>query len=451
MKKLLPFLFLLTAFVLVQCAENEPISNGSISFSFERPANFDAGTDASPPTLIVSVSDRNGKSVLLFSEVETRQEGSTITSSPIELPPGNYTVDDLIVVRNTEILLITPKDGSPMESSVVHALPVPFNVRDNTDETFQMQVVGIDSRNPSDFGYASFMPKVVHPFSVNVFVFEDGKLRLTNAKLSLENEQSSLFEFSLSPRVNILSFPGDHNADYKLRISKEGYQDYELNFNYRDYLSEYGNRAIAVILEVERGVTLSVSNEALFYLTMGQSGSIFVNWPDGEVTEIAFSNASSGPDQLTFEQVFRMLPQEMADVTLSGDLDKIVEFVAVSPTYGLDIQGLTNLKTLTLENASLDHLDLSENTQLSSLGFVYSSITDITIPSSHRIDNVLVEGTVDLEFPLDDLISHVHANAVRENLMEGAFIIFNAGDISPSSEEKLTELSEEYNWYIELE
>lgn len=455
MKRPFLVLLLLAGFGLNQCSEDSDPAQGEVVFSFDSPpvTNGKKSSGIQDGSSVIITITRNGKRILDFHEIELLKFGEHFVSKPLRLPEGKYFIEDFLVVKDDEVKFATPKEGSKLSSLVTKKLPYAFNVSHSAINSISMDVIDVSYEEPESLGYASFRMKVVHPFRVSVFVYEKGRLKLTHADLKLVREDSVIDNLRLFPRVNTLPFAGEQTATYRLIVSKDGYRSAAVEFNYQAYLAENGNKPLEFILEPVPEASLTATSDVHLYLTFTKSGSVTVDWPDGTSETIEFKGTPNDPDKLTFVQLSHALNDASGVVGLTGDLDHIVEFVSVTSLSSLDISNLTKLQAITLENSTMDRLDLRRSESLSTLAFVNTNVGEIFLPDRHQINSVLIEGMPDQlpSLPLDALIDHVHANALQNSISEGAFIMFNAGEIQPSSLEKLTELETLLAWYIEIE
>lgn len=455
MKRSFLVLLLLAAFGLSQCSEDHDPAQGQVVFSFDSPPLANGKKSSSIPdgsSIIITIS-KNGQRLLDFDSIELLKFGDHFVSKPLRLPEGKYSIDDFLVAKEGEILFATPKKGSKLSNLINNSLPYTFNVSHSHVNTISMEVIDVSFEDPEALGYASFRMKVVHPFKVSVFVYEKGKLKLTHADLQLVHQGSVVSNFRLLPKINTVGFTGDHSITYQLVISKEGYRDEIVDFNYKGHFLENGNKPLEVILDPIPEASFTAVSDVLLYLTFVKSGSITVDWPDGSVDEVEFKATPTDPDKLSFAQLSHTLNDSSGIVALSGDLEQVVEFVSAASLSSIDISNLINLQSLTLENSVIDRIDLRNNKSLVTLAFVNTSIHDIFLPHEHSISNVHIEGMEGQPstLPVNEVIHSIYENAIANNITDGAFILFHAGEVDPSSLDQLNELQASLGWYVEIE
>jgi len=439
----------------MQCRENEnQPKQGEVRFRFTAPLASKLSAAIGEKTdIIISISEQIENNNPYLQEIRVANTGEEYISDPLALPPGRYFIHDFLVAVNDEIMCATPKTGSDLAPILDQSLPYSFEIVQGEIRTVAMEVIDITHLVPEALGYKSFGKNAVHPLSIAVFEEKNGRLKRTKAVLHLESNDSVIFHSGLQPKENIFSFPADVNADYTLRIIKEGFRDVIMDFNYSQYRRESGTDPINIVLEEEKIFEFSTNYDPELYMTFLQSGRVTVHWPDGDTETISFDAEPDDPDKFSYHYLNAVLPDTLNSIQLTGDVQRIVELVVLSPVEFLNVFQLTNLQNLTIENSALPKLDLRKNKQLITLSFINTHPGELRLPLDHEIENVLIEGTVaeGLEFPLDELIQNIYENTVKKNILEGAFILFNAGNISPSSRDQLQILEDAYSWYVEIE
>jgi hypothetical protein len=440
---------------LMQCRENENHpAQGEVRFIFSPPLASRVGTGIHDKTdIIISISEEIGNNYPYLQEIRVTNTGAEYISDPLALQPGRYFIHDFLIAVNDDIMCATPKTGSDLAPIVDQSLPYSFDIVQGEIRTVAIEVMDITHLIPEALGYESFGKNAIHPLNIAVFEEKNGRLKNTKAVLHLESADSVIFHAGLQPRENILSFPADVNVDYTLRIVKEGFRDFTMDFNYSQYRREFGADPINIVLEEENIFEFSTSYDPELYLTFLKSGAVTVHWPNGDTETISFSADPADPDKFSYHYLNAVLPDTLNSIRLTGDVQRIVELVVLSPVEFLNVFQLTNLQNLTIENSALPKLDLRKNKQLITLSFINMHPGELRLPLDHEIENVLVEGSVaeELDFPMDELIMNIYQNTIRKDIREGAFILFNAGDISPSSRDQLRTLEDAYSWYVEIE
>jgi hypothetical protein len=448
-------LFLLTLLTvgLVQCGEEGEPQNQLVNFTFNI-LNYSGGriqplTLPQKASVYISLSHTTGESVLSNHKIEIIKSGDQYVTRPIELKPARYEITDFLVTNeNDSVLYVIPKRRPDMPLIVEHPLPYNFDLVNKQVETFPLNVVDISLHDLKTLGYSG----VTHPFRVSVFAMKNKKLHPIDATLLIEQNDSVLFSYALKPKVNLLSFEGDRSGSYTIRVSKEGYDDFYQNFNYEELINILGPKPLKIILEGNK-CSFHPVHDPQVWLTVKGSGKLEVNWGDGSKETLTFRGTPGDHDKLSYHLLAHEYAGNFYPVKLSGDLDQIVEFISISSLESVDLSALRKLQNITFENSQLSSLDLSENKELRSIAFIHTTLDKIIFPVSHQVNSINMEEIADgmSKLPVDYIIDHIYRNAVRYNIIEGAFVLFNIGDLSSESREKLTKLETAYRWYVEIE
>jgi hypothetical protein len=450
MKIRLLFILVCSTSGLFQCQDNLGPEPGKLVFTFTYRNASDGRKYSLTPdefTSLIRISKRNANSVETYHNVELSKSGNQYTTAPLTLAPGNYRIEDFQVMKEGDPIFAAVSKGRIL-STLEATLKPEFIVSPRGVNTIPLEVGEVNLLEPG----LSFRQEILRPLNLSVFVYKNGRLKRTQADFELMRGDSVLFNASLSAKLNVLPFPAESSATYKLVISKAGYHSVIMDFNYEAYLLENGTAPLEIILEEKTAASFTAVDNVTFYLTFLKAGTVTVDWPDGTKEIIDFKPQPADPDKLSFQQVANAI-SGTGRVTLTGDVDKIVELITVTPITTLDIPNLKNLQSLTLENAALSHLDLRRNESLTTLGIINTSLERISLPDNHVINSVQIESTSGEQnsLPLNYLIDDIYQNSVTNNIREGAFILFNAGEISRSSLQKLEHLQTAYSWYVEIE
>lgn len=454
MKKL-SILILLVAISLNACREEEVDSQlEEVQFTFtaasvdseggRKNSDLPAGT-----SLLISLTDNSGNPVLTLQRFNLLKFGNDYTTEPLTLKRGYYKVTDFMLVdESSQVLYATPKRGSPLAAAVRHPLPYGFGVGRNSVKNVEMEVVDAQQSMPEDFGYASFNIDIVHPWSVSVFVTENGRASLTSAQAFLYKGREEQYTYSLRPRINVLSFKGDPAAEYSLVIVKEGYTEYSRKFVYSDLVKELGNEPLVVILESETTSppTLSIMPADAFYgfaIDFTPPLSLTIDWGDGT------TETHNLADQ-KFADFSHEYPGEFYEITVTGDLEKIYHFSNDAAATEINTAHLTGLREIAMYAGNLTTLDLTQNVNLNKLNFNNSAVKQFILPERHLIHQIIFDNDFQTE-NIDYLINNVYQNATATSLSGGYIYLLNPS-IDPTAEslEKLQVLVDDYGWAVEL-
>src|SRR5688572_2236119 len=251
MKRPLFVLLVLSAFLLSRCREDDDPITGELVFSFNLLTESNGKTSGDIPdgsSIVITLHKSNGEALLSSHKVEVQKIGNRFFSKPLLVPPGRYTLEELFVVKGDEVMFVIPKKGSKFGFLVDDALPYEISITGRTLTTASLQVVSTEDKAPEELGYTSFDSRTVHPIRIAVFRYKNGKLALTNANVSLTQDDSVLLDAKALPKINVLPFKGDISEDYTLTVSKNGYETVAVPFNYEEYADEFGLLPLTVIL-----------------------------------------------------------------------------------------------------------------------------------------------------------------------------------------------------------
>lgn len=264
-------------------------------------------------------------------------------------------------------------------------------------------------------------------------------------------------------QMNTLPFQGDPTRTYTLIVEKAGYETYTTDFVYND-IAGNGNKPFKVVLDrVPNENTFTITppltpgGEYTFNLGLRGTGSLTIDWSDGNIQTINFApdGSSSEPDasHITVSHQFggEFISKQ---ISISGDLDKIFLFENESVyASDIDLRNLTALEDVTLYGFPINGLlDLSQNSQLESLRIEATYAWEIRLPESHKIADVyLDEGGIMSQDVVDGFIENIYSNAIAQNILSGSITIRPPTALSTESQQRLQELAEEYDWEIHLE
>src|SRR5690606_5800647 len=113
----------------------------------------------------------------------------------------------------------------------------------------------------------------------------------------------------------------------------------------------------------------------------------------------------------------------------------------------INASALTALESLNLVRSNIGVLDLTNNSELTSLIFSDCIVGEVLLPSPHKISDVRVDTRGAFTFD-ESLLDDVYDNAIAENIMNGVFYLDT--ETAPSAEaiQKLNDLQNNYQWSI---
>ncbi|MBT1689637.1 hypothetical protein [Dawidia soli] len=148
MRNISIFFFLFVFALLSSCTEQES--------TVRKPEAVQVSVNAGKMTLpeesyfVITVRDDAGNPVLT--------DHMMTAETPLNLPEGHYTISDLAVVNEGEVLMAAPKRGSRLAQSVQDALGYEFDVKSGIAAALTIDVLEAASQNVADFGYTSLKP-----------------------------------------------------------------------------------------------------------------------------------------------------------------------------------------------------------------------------------------------------------------------------------------------------
>ena len=409
-------------------------------------------------SVLITLTKPDGTPVLIQHRLEILKLGEGYFTAPLRLDPGDYWVTDFWVVQDSsDVLFLTPKEGSPLAEYVTRPLPSEFQVGSNIVSNVNMEVVPAHGHQPEDFGYASFTIAVVDipsdtvDFRVSVFVEnESGGLVLTNAEAVLIREwESSFWHYNLSEGINTLNFTrSDVESGFRLHINKPGYISAVRDIS-TAAIDDYANEPLTVVLQRSApdnspsitfgGSTWETGGGHHIIFDFEEAATLYVDWGDGFIEKF-----TPGPG--TFVQRHPYETGNERDITVRGDLDKIVSFTTAYSLTSLDVAALVNLKRFSAANSSVNSIDLSTMPKLEALWLALGGGPTI-LPAEHNIRQVF------LTYWGEDytaFVNNIFTNAVNKNIRDGVFqYAYYADDqLPPDVVDKLITLRVEYGWNV---
>lgn len=401
--------------------------------------------------LRLSLTDDQGNPVLTNHVIKILRIGEGHITEPLQLRPGIYRLMDFMIADESgEILFATPKYGSKLAPIVQHVLPYGFTISKNKVTNVNMQVVSTLQQVPEDFGYVSFHPQIIHPWSISVMAPVNGKVILTDAQAFLYKDDVLIREYALQPKVNLLGFTGDVNETYTLVIQKSGFDDYEMPFHYKDLQEVHGSNPVSVLL-VPTGVPALViqhSDQFLsFWVHFNQEGGIVIDWGDGATEEINFYEFTEEEFRYAYRD-HEYTTSGTHTVRITGSLDQVTGFDFSDLHASMfNASSLPSLKSISFYASQIPLLDLSENTKLQQLGLTDVTINNLMMPASHDLNNIFIEAIGNEQ--AEKIIASVYHNAVAKNIHNGSLSIDQliVDELSDEAKDMLETLKNDYGWF----
>ncbi len=205
--------------------------------------------------LIVSIKDNLGNSVFTQKELKLHRFNGEFLSQPISLVTGTFELYEFLVSDSLgNIIYITPKTGSHKAYLVEDPLTIEFSVAEESITKIVPEVISTSDSKAEDFGYANFQFNVVETFDflIKVFVYNSltNLLEPTVANLMVYHEKDTIYTNLLEETTNQITI-SDRYSDYKIVLSKPGFEIFEQNFTntvLKSYFDSRGNGPLEVVL-----------------------------------------------------------------------------------------------------------------------------------------------------------------------------------------------------------
>ncbi|MBT1706068.1 hypothetical protein [Chryseosolibacter indicus] len=460
MNKFFYYALSLFTVLLLQCTTEEVVvpANQKVQFSVSVSSSDPGGrvSQALPEGASVKISITNNAGPVLTNEqINLLKVGDGYITEPFELKAGAYAVSDFMIVKGTEVLYATPKQGSPLASSVSNPLPFSFVVTANGVSNIGMQVISVNAKAPEDFGYVSFGVDIVQPLQIAVFAPGNGSTKLIAGRAEIVDGSKIVQTVALEAKINTISFAGDADRTYTLNVyDVDGNKIFTRTFTYNSLIEELDGAPLKVMATpvlrfkfVDHG-----TSETPLRFTLEGEGEVVIEGP----AEFA------GRRQLPLHFTDVVLTEGYHEVTITGDIDKITTIESFSYNGGIEtvegLQYVTSLQRFSPGGYFNDDLDLSYNTQLSDLDLFWVRLPNwFTLPENHQIRSFSLEafGNPDAHLitreEFDIIVNNIHHNAIEKNITGGRFYASPIEEISTSAHNKLIELRDTYGWNIDMD
>ena len=425
----------------------------SVAFSALSIDNQMIGELPANSSLVMNVQSQTGESVMEFAEVQFQPKDDGFVTRPIDLPFGNYSIIDFMIVdENDEIIYAVPKSSGTLASDVTQSLNLEFNYSSTAGRIItDLRLLDVRNHKPEEFGYASFK-KPGH--GLNIMVNEKGSSKATTGKASIMNGNTSIATFNLAAKMNHITIPSGLTGDHKLVISKDGFAGG--TFTLAELLQKK-NKTLKVALEPALMMLAyaETRSEFSFDLTGPSGSSVAVDWGDGTTETHDFH-----PEFTTLTHSY---PADgNYNITVTGAIEEITSFYSFygqGPMDEVNFQHLTGMIDLRFGlSRSPKVLDLTHNTKLTAvtLGGL-SNLETIYLPESHHITNIWIGDNLMMSTAaVDALIDNMYRNIVSHKIREGYFGLMIYVDdqpaiVGPPSAEamaKLQIMEDDYGWDV---
>jgi hypothetical protein len=250
---------------------------GTIEFALNLPAGISqlksANIDSTLVSyqLMISVEDTKGNQILSDKLVPLYTFGTNFVSAKVEIKTGEFRLTKFMVMNPSgAIIYASPKAGSPLAYLTNKPLPMPFNIFPDKNTPVLTEVLVVGDQSPSQFGYTTFGIQIINPLDFYTYCIIDNPLLMapivmTNAKLTISNNNGWMFSFNLTAGINHLIIRGG-SENYTFLIEKEGYASQKLQFTSTQLLA--AKKENPLILKIAAGTTTT----QIFFLQPGPDG-----------------------------------------------------------------------------------------------------------------------------------------------------------------------------------
>jgi hypothetical protein len=186
--------------------------------------------------LLISVEDTKGNSILSDTLIPLYTFGTSFMSAKIELQTGEFRLTKFMVLNPSgAIIYASPKAGSPLAYLTSKPLPMSFKIVAEQNTPIRTEVLVVGDQAPSQFGYATFGIQIIKPLEFYTYCILDNPLsmtaalQMTEAKLTISNNNGWIYSFNLAPSLNRLIIRGG-SENYTFLLVKTGYTPIKMQF-----------------------------------------------------------------------------------------------------------------------------------------------------------------------------------------------------------------------------
>lgn len=454
------FFAIIVAGTFQMCKEDVSVEPGKVKFTFVPSEVSDRSgriTEEDHAAIQVSIENSNGESILANHRIDLLRAGNGYISESVELLPGNYSLTDFFIVDHTgETAYITPKSGAPLAKVIQHPLPIDFSVSNHEVSNLSVEVVSVTGHNPEEFGYIMFDIDTVDipGFSLEVLSARD-QSEINDTEVHILKNRDTLHSFMINSLQNTISFIENPEESFRLVVGKEGYKPFIQEFTYNQLKEELQNDPLAVALEPAFTMVTS-AGEFQISLSGNENGQITVHWGDG--SEETFTLGDNTDLNHSYSQAGSYF------ISITGALDKITDFYSfygAGPIDKINFNELPELSDLRLGlTRSPKVIDLSNNRKLTSINMPgCEQLEALYIAEDNQILSLNIEGPNNISTEaIDNIIYKLHKSVILTNRTGGTLGLSlhwgNAesmemiGPPSPEAMTRVTELKNNYNWFI---
>lgn len=250
--RLLLISLIVPSFILFHsCQKNIIDSNslGTAEFSISVPEGISmtkSGTSGDSAIvssqIMISVADMAGNAVFTDKLIPLYMFGTGFVSAKLEIKTGEFKLTKFMVINPAgTVIYAAPVSGSPLAYLASKPLPLKFNILPDMVTTVNPEVLVVGNQLPSQFGYATFGVQIIKPIEFYTFCILDNPLimspvQMTNAKVTISNNNGWIYSFNLIAAINHLVIRGG-SENYSFLVEKEGYPPQKMLFTIANLLA----------------------------------------------------------------------------------------------------------------------------------------------------------------------------------------------------------------------
>lgn len=406
----------------------------------------------------ISIAHSDGVTVLSHHEIPVLKDGDGYVTDVVELDQGSYVVTDFMVVNADADLYVTPKKGAEFSAAMTDALPYNFSLSENSAAKLVMGVVDVRNEDLQRFGYSS---RTAANNKLSLVAYKPNGA-VTRATAEFRQNKKLIKTFSLAGTVNTISPGGDDNIPYSLTVYTANAAKTQV-IDMNNLASGTADNPLkinlepALVLSLESYVEEGNADEEYFEFRMEGTGSVSINWGDGEQSDETL------PFQISHEYF-----SGNYTAIVTGNVNKVTDFSGFSySTIITAITGLTNLTALKVYDPSWGavpiKVDLSNCKQLERInvakyGAPYEPAnlrTDFKLPGRHLINTFIFDATsfdsnreyISAE-ELAAFVDNIYNNTKIRKIYNGKFFVNPVVAPTAATQQKIDILKNQYNWTV---
>lgn len=266
---ILLFVFL---FFLSSCKDenliNEPVnSKGTVKLSYQAGLQKTSAID-DIRYAVVTVENQSETVIYTQQKIEMFKMSGTFISAPLSFDVGdNYNLTEFLLLdKNSNILYISPKEGSEKAMLVDDPLNISFNILKDQTTHVVPEVLEAEG-SASDFGYATFGFQVVNTFKfmTQTFKFDLFQQQLVPTKSSvlIKNAADTLYAGELSDSIKTI-YMADNFDTCEVTVSKQGFNSIVKQYT-KTELESFSSVPLTLTFQTPSGLpTVGLVGEWLF-------------------------------------------------------------------------------------------------------------------------------------------------------------------------------------------